>query len=184
MKRSLIVLGTLLVALYLGSVPASAQRGSRPTSPGMSGTSHGPSSHASSTATGSSTSAGPKSADSLLTSNNHLATHLASALVKSGALPAGSTSSTLIGDCAGFRNLGRCISAIHVAHNRNINFFCLREELTGNTTNATGCPTGTTANGAKSLGQAIQKLDPNADPKVEASKGIKQANADIKSAKS
>lgn len=185
MKRSLIVLGTLLVALYLGSVPASAQRGSRPTTPGVS---HEPNSHAPSTPTGGSTNTGPKSADSLLMSNNHLATHLTSALIKSGALPAGSTSSTLISDCTGFTNLGHCISAIHVAHNRNINFFCLREELTGTALPTTGgtitCPTGTTANGAKSLGQAIQKLDPNADPKAEAGKAFKQANDDINGAKS
>lgn len=187
MKRSLIVLGTLLVALYLGSVPASAQRGSRPTSPGMSGASHGPSSHDSSNTAGGSTNTGPKSADSLLMSNNHLATHLTSALIKSGALPAGSTSSTLISDCTGFTNLGHCISAIHVAHNRNINFFCLREELTGTAlpmTNTPTCPTGTAPNGAKSLGQAIQKLDPNADPKAEAGKAFKQANDDINGAKS
>jgi hypothetical protein len=179
MKRSLIVFGTLLVALYLGSVPASAQHSNRPTTAGVS---HGSSNHASSTPTGGSTTSGPKSASSLLSSNQPLDTALTKAL---GTLvPSGG----LVSACTGFTNLGHCISAIHVANNRNINFFCLREELTGTALPTTGgtitCPTGTTANGAKSLGQAIQKLDPNADPKAEAGKAFKQANADIKGAKS
>ncbi len=181
MKRLMIALGTIVTALYLASLPALAQ--GRPGG-GSVGASHGPSSHASSTARGSSTSTGPKSADSLLTSNSNLANHLTNALIKSGALAPGSTRSTLISDCNGFSNLGRCISAIHVAHNRNLDFFCLRKAMTGVALPSTDTTTCNITRTNLKLGQAIQALDPNADPKAEASKAIKQGNADIKSAKS
>jgi hypothetical protein len=72
----------------------------------------------------------------------------------------------------GFRNLGQCIAALHVAHN-----------LGGNCT-FTNLKSGLTGSPSETLGKAIQGCSPHADPKVEASKGIKQANADIKSAKS
>ncbi len=183
MKRSLIILGTLLVALYLGSVPASAQHGNRPTTAGVS---HGPSSNASGN-TGRSTDPGPNPnalPSAVFARSPNLAGNLTNALIKSGVFPAGTTSSTLTSDCNGFTTLGRCIAALHVAHNHDISFFCLREELTGNTANATGCPTGTTANGAKNLGKAIQFFDPKADPKAEAGKATKQANDEINDAKS
>jgi hypothetical protein len=184
MKHLMIALGTLVTALYLANVPALAQ--GRPGG-GSVGASHGPSSHTSSTTTGRSTDSGPNPnalPSAVFAHSPNLATNLTNALIKSGVFPANTPSSTLTSDCNGFRTLGRCIAALHVAHNHDINFFCLREELTGNTTNATGCPTGTTPNGAKNLGKAIQFFDPKADPKAEASKGTKQANDDINSAKS
>lgn len=89
--------------------------------------------------------------------------------------------------CQGFTNLGRCISAIHVANNHNnINFFCLRQELTGQAlptnTGTIMCPSGTAPKGAKSLGAAIRFFDPNADSKAEATKATKQADTEIASA--
>ena len=172
MKRSLIVLGTFLVALYLGSVPASAQRGNRPTSPGMSGASHGPSSHDSSNTAGGSSTETASSPSSVFAHSPNLATHLTNALIKSGVFPSGTTSSTLISDCTsgtGFRTLGQCIAALHVSHNLggNCTFTALKTSLA-----------------TESLGKAIQGCDPHADAKAEASKGMKQANAEVKNAKS
>ena len=89
----------------------------------------------------------------------------------------------LVDACEGFTNLGRCISTIHVANNhKNINFFCLREELTGQAlppNSGIMCPSGTAPKGAKSLGAAIRFFDPNADSKAEATKATKQADTDI-----
>lgn len=137
-------------------------------------------SNAGNSAAGGSAKIGPESASTQLTENQHLNTALTKALGK--LVPSGGLTSA----CQGFTNLGRCISAIHVANNRDINFFCLREELRGTPLPTTGstinCPAGTTPKGAKSLGAAIQFFDPNADSKAEASKGMKQANTDIDTA--
>jgi hypothetical protein len=69
--------------------------------------------------------------------------------------------------CNGFKNLGQCVAAAHVAKNLNIpgGFDALKAQMTG--TNAV------------SLGKAIQTLAPNADPKNEAKKASKQASNDL-----
>jgi hypothetical protein len=120
----------------------------------------------------------PKSASSQLTSNQHLDTALTKALgnlVPSGGLAAA---------CTGYTNLGHCISAIHVANNRKLDFFCLRKAMTG-----TALPSADTASASCTvsqtnlkLGQAIQALDAKADPKMEATKATKQANTEIDTA--
>ena len=129
-------------------------------------------------ASGNSAETAPKTASSQLSSNNHLNTALTKAL--GPLVPSGG----LVAACTRYASVGRCISAIHVADNRKIDFFCLRRAMTGeplpmgDTT-----PCSATQTNLK-LGKAIQTLDPNADPNVEAAKGIKQANADINTAKS
>jgi hypothetical protein len=164
MKRSLIVLGTLLVALYLGSVPASAQRGNRPTTAGAS---HGPSSNTSSTTTGRSTDPSPNpnsSPASVFGHSPNLATNLTNALANSG-IPASVFGGNLATFCTSnnFKTLGQCIAALHINHKFSN---CTFSEL------ATG------------IGKALQTCHPTGDPKAEASKAMKQANAEIKSAKS
>jgi len=77
-------------------------------------------------------------------------------------LPAGTTAQQA---CTGFKNLGDCVSAIHVAHNLDIPFEELKDRLTG-------------ANREK-LGQAIHDLKPEADVKAEVKKAHKQAKKDI-----
>ena len=82
--------------------------------------------------------------------------------------------------CAGFKNLGQSVAAAHVSKNLpGVNFYCLREAMTGNTQ----VPIGTTCNfsGSLSLGKAVQKLDPHADSKSESKKGETQAQQDLKS---
>ncbi len=164
MKRSSLFFWTLLVALYLGSVPASAQRGNRPTTAGVS---HGPSSHASSTAARSSTDTSPNpnsSPGSVFSHSPNLATNLTNALSKSGISVPGGNLATF---CSGnnFKTLGQCIAALHINHKFST---CTFTDLSG----------------AKSLGAAIHSCNPNVDAKAEASKAMKQANADIKGAKS
>jgi len=72
--------------------------------------------------------------------------------------------------CNGFKNLGQCVAAAHVAKNLDIpgGFDALKAKMTGS--------------GAVSLGKAIQALAPNADGKAEAKKASRQASDDMKDA--
>src|SRR2546422_8504222 len=82
--------------------------------------------------------------------------------------------------CSGFKNLGQCVAAAHVSKNLGINFACLKADITGQApAQGSSCPTGTGSK-SMSLGKAIQTLSPNANPKMEAKKGEKQADQDIK----
>jgi len=72
--------------------------------------------------------------------------------------------------CGGFKNLGECVAAAHVAKNLNIpgGFDALKAKMTGGV----------------SLGKAIQGLAPDADAKAEAKKANKQAADDMKESSS
>src|SRR5215469_10201729 len=72
--------------------------------------------------------------------------------------------------CNGFKNLGQCVAAAHVAKNLNIpgGFDALKAKITGT--------------GAMSLGKAIQSFDASADSKSETKKAKKQADDDMKEA--
>ena len=69
--------------------------------------------------------------------------------------------------CGGFKNLGQCVAAAHVAKNLDIpgGFDALKAKMTGT--------------GAVNLGKAIQVLAPNADAKAEAKKANHQASDDM-----
>lgn len=184
MKRSLLTILSLVAMLWFSTTSALAQR-SRGGAAGTMG--HGPTaSHGSSSAAGghannASMSPSSKSGTDVLTSNTKLDGKLTSKLQSKGLLPAGSD---LKDACAGFRNLGQCIAAIHVSHNRNFSFDCLKADMTGQAPPAgSTCPAGT---GTKqmSLGKAIQTLDPQADAKSEAKKASKQADDDLKGSQS
>ena len=73
--------------------------------------------------------------------------------------------------CNGFKNLGQCVAAAHVAKNLNIpgGFDALKAKVTGT--------------GAVSLGKAIEALEPSADAKSEAKKAEKQAKQDMDDSK-
>jgi len=70
--------------------------------------------------------------------------------------------------CAGFKNIGQCVAAAHVAKNLDFpgGFDALKAKVTGS--------------GAVSLGKAIEGGAPNADAKAEAKKANKQASDDLK----
>ncbi|HEY6126698.1 MAG TPA: hypothetical protein VIW23_00810 [Candidatus Acidoferrum sp.] len=74
--------------------------------------------------------------------------------------------------CAGFKNLGQCVAAAHVAKNLDIpgGFDALKAKVTGS--------------GAVSLGKAIEQLSPQANAKAEAKKANKQASDDLKESSS
>jgi hypothetical protein len=72
--------------------------------------------------------------------------------------------------CDGFKNLGQCVAAAHVAKNLNITggFDALKAKVTGT--------------GAVSLGKAIQSFAPTANAKSEIKKANHQASDDMKEA--
>ena len=72
--------------------------------------------------------------------------------------------------CQGFKNLGQCVAAAHVAKNLNISggFDALKAKITGT--------------GAIGLGKAIEALEPSANAKSEVKKAKQQASADMKEA--
>lgn len=102
-----------------------------------------------------------------LESNRHLSDALTKSLGKSGlALPEGGLNAA----CEGFRNLGGCLSALHVADNLALpgGFEALKTEMTS---------------GDKlSLGKAITRLRPDADAKTAEKRASKQARADLDAA--
>src|SRR5579859_4330496 len=72
--------------------------------------------------------------------------------------------------CNGFKNIGQCVAAAHVAKNLNIagGFDALKAKVTGT--------------GAMSLGKAIESFEPSANAKSEVKKANKQADDDMKEA--
>jgi hypothetical protein len=107
---------------------------------------------------------GGSSASTRVLDNSHVNTALGNALAHSGiALPAGGLQSA----CGGFRNLGQCLSAMHVAQNLN---------LTGG---FDGLKALMTTGDKLKLGSAIQQLSPEADAKAAEKAAKKQANADL-----
>ena len=96
--------------------------------------------------------------------NTKLDNSLTNALSKSGITVPGGDLKTA---CSGFKNLGQCIAAMHVAKNLDIpgGFDALKAKMTGS--------------GAVSLGKAIRELNPNANAKSESKKANKQANQEI-----
>ncbi len=171
MKRLLVPL-TVLAALSIAGSPAFAQKGrgpgAGPHGPAMSpGSGHGTMSPGS--GKNSSLEMRRKSPDEILAHNTKLSDKLGSLL------PKGMTPQQA---CSGFKNLGQCVAAIHVAHNLGIDFNCLKADMTGTPPAGSTCAAGT---GSKklSLGRSIETLKPRADSKSESRKAMKQADQDF-----
>lgn len=157
MKRSIL---TLFAALALAfAAPAFAQRshpgGGPPSGRGPGSGSDTSSPHATTGGTHTNTSHGTPS--DVLSHNTAIAGKI----------------KTLTGEdaqtaCSGFKNIGQCIAAAHVAKNLDVpgGFDALKAKVTGT--------------GAVSLGKAISGLAPKADAKAEARKADKQASDDLK----
>ncbi len=171
-------------ALFFATAPAFAQHGHSGAGGGAGGAggSHGAAMSNGAADNGNSNSS-PKGASSsptmLLTRNTKLDNNLTSKLQSKGLLPAGTD---LKDACAGFKNLGQCVAALHVSHNVNVPFACMKAEMTG-TAPATGatCPAGT-GSSKLSLGKSIQALAPKADSKSASKTATTEADADIKEA--
>jgi len=185
MKRLIPILTGGLVALFLSNSPLFAQRphGGGPGN-GNSGATgaamHGASGadHSNSSTNGAKGAAASSPA-TVLTKNTKLDTHLTNLLQSKGLLAKGTD---LKDACAGFKNLGQCVAALHVSHNLNIPFACLSADATGTApAKDASCPSGT-GTSKMSLGKSIQALSPNASSKTEAKNATKQADDDINEA--
>jgi hypothetical protein len=87
--------------------------------------------------------------------------------------------------CTGFKNLGQCVAAAHVSKNLpGMNFYCLRQAMTGTSAGTSAPASGCTTTGPMSLGKAIQKLDPQANSPTESKKATDEAQQDLKNVKS
>lgn len=85
--------------------------------------------------------------------------------------------------CAGFKSLNDCVAALHVSHNLEIKFNCLKWDVIG------AKPTGDVKSceapwrdKAMELGRAIHDLKPDANYRTEAKNAEKRAREDIKDA--
>lgn len=158
MKLRLYILAILIA---VGTTPALAQRshpgGGPPAGAGASG-SHG---SATTGADGNSTSASHM--DTMHSSPSDVLSHNTAIAGKIKTL----TGEDAMSACNGFKNLGQCVAAAHVAKNLDIpgGFDALKAKTTGT--------------GAVSLGKAIELLAPNANAKSEAKKANKQAEQDL-----
>jgi hypothetical protein len=163
MKNSILIVASL-AALSIGAAPGYAQRGRPATTPGASAsTAHGSSASADRGPASSNATASPSSPSSVLSRNSSLDGALTKALGKSGI-----NVTDLAKTCSAFKTLGQCIAALHINHKFP---GCSLADLSG----------------AKSLGQGIQGCNPQADAKTaktEARNATKQANQEIKDAKS
>ncbi len=170
-------------ALLLAAAPAFAQHphGGAGGASGAGGShgaamSNGTADHGNSDSSAKGTSISPTM---LLTNNTKLDNTLTSKLQSKGLLPAGTD---LKDACAGFKNLGQCVAAIHVSHNLNVPFACMKANMSGATPAAGAtCPAGT-GSSKLSLGKSIQALAPKADSKTASKTATTEADADIKEA--
>jgi hypothetical protein len=85
--------------------------------------------------------------------------------------------------CAGFKNLNECVAALHVSHNLQIKFTCLKWDLTGakpaGDVKSCAAPS---KDKAMNLSKAIRGLKPDAHSRTEAKNAEKRAREDIKDA--
>jgi hypothetical protein len=85
--------------------------------------------------------------------------------------------------CAGFKRLNDCVASLHVSHNLQIKFNCLKWDVTG------AKPAGDvksceapSKDKAMDLSRAIRALKPEANSRSEAKNAEKRAREDIKDA--
>ena len=162
MKHKHFVLITAFTTMSLAfSLPALAQRGHGGGPPAGAGMGHG-----------SSGAANPSGGGSNGMSHTDMSHASPSTVLSHNTAIAGKIK-TLTGEdaataCNGFKNLGQCVAAAHVAKNLDIpgGFDALKAKMTGT--------------GGVSLGKAIEALEPSASAKSEVKKAKKQASDDMK----
>jgi hypothetical protein len=151
----------LIILTIVGTTPALAQRahpgGGPPAGAGASG------SHGSATTGAGGNSSSTNHMDTMHSSPNDVLTHNTAIAGKIKTLTGEDATSA----CNGFKNLGQCVAAAHVAKNLEIpgGFDAVKAKTTGT--------------GAVSLGKAIEQLAPSANAKSEAKKANKQTEQDL-----
>jgi len=167
---TLILAGAMVLAL---AAPTFAQRthpspGGPPSSPGGRPSGAGTGSNANSGTSGAHDGGAATHTDMSHASPNDVLSHNTAIAGKIHTL----TGQDAQAACDGFKNLGQCVAAAHVAKNIDIpgGFDALKAKVTGS--------------GAVSLGKAIEQLSPQANAKAEAKKANKQASDDLKESSS
>ena len=166
MKRLTLMI-VLAAAALVFSVPAFAQRshanagGGPPAEAGGASSAHGPGMSGSHDAGAANSDMSHASPSTVLSHNTVMADKIKTLT--------GQDATTA---CNGFKNLGQCVAAAHVAKNLSVpgGFDALKAKMTGS--------------GAVSLGKAIKGVAPDTDAKAEEKRANKQASDDMKEASS
>src|SRR5262249_5816635 len=123
-----------------------------------------------------------KSADAQLASNEELEQRLTGQLQAHGVLE---KAANLQDKCSDFKSLQTCIAAIRAAKSLNLEFLCLKWDVTGvKPDRVSDACAGPSDRKAMSFRDSISLLKPDADAKDEADKALKAADNDIKDASS
>ncbi len=85
--------------------------------------------------------------------------------------------------CAGFKNLNDCVASLHVSHNLDVKFNCLKWDVTGAKPagDVKSC-VGPSKDKAMDLSKAIHVLKPTVNSREQAKSAEKRAREDIKDA--
>jgi hypothetical protein len=123
---------------------------------------------------------GPKSANDQLASNGNLEARLTHQLQVQGTLPPGKD---LQNACSDFKELADCVASLRVSHTLQINFSCLKWDVTGVKPKpvADSCA-GPAGGKAMNLYRSIDLLKPDSDAKSEANNALRRARENIKDA--
>ena len=123
---------------------------------------------------------GPKSANDQLASNEDLEIKLTGQLRAHGVL---AKNTNLQDVCSDFKTLVGCISTLRASRNVNVDFSCLKWDVTGiKPTPVLDSCAGPSDGKAMSLQNSIALLKPDSDAKGEAANAVKNAEHDIKDA--
>jgi hypothetical protein len=123
---------------------------------------------------------GAKSANDQLASDGDLEVKLTHQLQVQGILP---QATELQDACSAFKELAECVASLRVSHSLQIDFSCLKWDVTGVKPKpvADSCA-GPAGGKAMGLPRAIDLLKPDSNAKSESSSALKRAREDIKDA--
>jgi hypothetical protein len=123
---------------------------------------------------------GPNSANDQLAANGNLEARLTHQLQVQGILPPGKD---LQNACSAFKELADCVASLRLSHTLQINFSCLKWDVTGVKPKpvADSCA-GPAGGKAMNLYRSIDLLKPDSDAKSEANNALRRARENIKDA--
>jgi hypothetical protein len=123
---------------------------------------------------------GPSSANDQLASDGNLENKLTKQLRMQGILPAATELQEV---CSTFRELAKCVAVLHASHKLQVDFLCLKWDVTGTKPKAVPDACAGPAGGkAMRFDRAIDLLKPDSDSLTEAETASKQARNDISDA--
>ncbi len=174
MRRHCIVFSSAAICFFLGSLPSSAldtKSASAQSDPWYNPKKYDPRKLFK---------RDPKSANDKLASNSDLETKLTHQLRMQGILP---RAVELQDACSTFKELADCVASLRVSHALQIDFSCLKWDVTGVKPRpvADSCA-GPAGGKAMGLYRATDLLKPDADAKGEAKNALRRAREDIKDA--